>query len=1587
MAAPTNIVSLHLTGKLSFLSGGVDTGDLIGAYVKSYSATTGMLTVQLADGSEVQVPVASTGGITGAEAQTLINATELSALAGSVTNAQIPDGIMRDSELTAFAVRKLLGLTAAEANDLFIGASITGRILTFTQNDAALTTIDLPADTNTHDGVVASGVFDANGTKLTLTLADNSTVIVSVPSALRTGTGGGVDTAGVNQLIQDALAAMVTSNTETGIAVTYNSDGTIDYVVSAVVTDGIVNNAVTEAKLADGAATALKIAAAAITVSKIGTGAVTTAKLADDAVTTVKIKNDAVTAAKMADASVDVDALIDVSVTEAKIAADAVTKAKIKDNAVTSTKIATDAVTADALADDAVDTAAVVDNAITTDKIASKAVTAAKLADGVIPTGKIADNAITTVKIDDDAVTTAKLDADGAVKQDAFLTRLNALRRDLDNIATLSASEQRDALSSLGAILDGGRPIPSADYAGRVWIDVTNDQAHICRNRPVYVTATQGGFADAKIPLTVQVGERVEDLIAPTQAAQYAYTYGDNHFWVGTSGPGSTYYFGQTDEHTMLGQLVTDVGDVGEWLGQSDWDGTATTRLPTDALPDNRDYFFWNNRTLTIRKLNLNSYTGAGTPTDHWKWESVSTVAANISIFDARDGNLPSLPLSGSKNQWIGVANDGLWFAEKRAEFTTVGSVASWADWTYSSRSPVRTYRGAKVDDREQSYGTELHVGYFYYNHQDRVFRLHQRSEFHSLTAINYWADMDSSDIAYPQNFIGDYPTRAAAIAAAHLHDIQAGESFTAYTGSKIEQASRYVIPTNPFYSVHWKFLPANHLSYNDIVAADDYLSSLVFSEASGVISLVAKMHGGGNALVTNAALLAPLVSPAFTGAPTAPTPLADADDARIATKKYVDDNSGVPADDSITEDKLVSAVQAKLQSDSDVTTIANARALARYTAAEKTKLGALSNVSDSRIQTLINDTELSALAGSVTNDQIPAGIMRDSELTLLAVRELLGLTAQEVTDLFTGATINGQVITYTKNDGSTVKLTIPAGSGGGSGMADGVVASGAFSSDGRTLTLTLDTGDTVDIDVPAPSVGGGGGAFSPTLIFTADDVDLPNDQTTVAITLTAAWDSFDAFYFTGSLRNASALNTIILKEDFQRIGAKSAAGTNWYSGSEPQSIFVLDQNFGGSGVAGMAICRLADTTKLLLARSWNNSSINAQDIRVWGINFGGSASSSTGPALANASARGADWGRVALSARAKASTPIVPGTLYTFTPTADTPTDLVKHGTGNWLDIPDDPPSAEIIGLWAVASVDGGTTEIDSRLMLWGLSEKYLLFFGTSRSMFVNLSQDANTGNRFLRFEQQTGGTVGNETIDFYPVVVSRGGASSVIIIDDPVTPVAPTAANEDNLLLRNGHLFTQSVHAGAAQTATWVDATSTNLAKFKGTYNSLSDLPLTTVIGDVYYIRQGSHFVRATTVGGRVEEYAQIGFIGAFTNEADATRHATAIGNVAAFIPTSGVTQQFVFVSSAFTAATKVRIWERSDSGLRAAVARSYYGFDVSTDSARVLSLVKESGVTDRVATLGVEVVYHALQADYDAATGADAATGIGKLHILTV
>ena len=103
-----------------------------------------------------------------------------------------------------------------------------------------------------------------------------------------------------------------------------------------------------------------------------------------------------------------------------------------------------------------------------------------------------------------------------------------------------------------------------------------------------------------------------------------------------------------------------------------------------------------------------------------------------------------------------------------------------------------------------------------------------------------------------------------------------------------------------------------------------------------------------------------------------------------------------------------------------------------------------------------------------IPDSMIPSGIMRDSELTAASVRTLLGLTATEVNDLLTGASLSGGVITFAQNDGTTATITLP------DSADDGIISGFSFSEDSSTITITRTVGDDITVSVPELLRGSG---------------------------------------------------------------------------------------------------------------------------------------------------------------------------------------------------------------------------------------------------------------------------------------------------------------------------------------------------------------------------------------------------------------------------------------------------------------------------------------------------------------------------------
>ncbi len=185
-------------------------------------------------------------------------------------------------------------------------------------------------------------VGDSSGNPSALALGSNGQVLKSDGTDLVFGSDDGLTT----EEVQDIVGGMVSSNTETGITVTYeDGDGTLDFAVGTLNQD-TTGNAATASALetaraiavaGDVTGTANFDGSAGISITTtLATDAIVAANITDANVTTAKLATDAVTTAKITDANV----------TTAKIANNAITSAKIPDGSIGATQLASTAVTA-----------------------------------------------------------------------------------------------------------------------------------------------------------------------------------------------------------------------------------------------------------------------------------------------------------------------------------------------------------------------------------------------------------------------------------------------------------------------------------------------------------------------------------------------------------------------------------------------------------------------------------------------------------------------------------------------------------------------------------------------------------------------------------------------------------------------------------------------------------------------------------------------------------------------------------------------------------------------------------------------------------------------------------------------------------------------------------------------------------------------------------------------------------------------------------------------------------------------------------------------------------------------------------------
>jgi cytoskeletal protein CcmA (bactofilin family) len=316
-------------------------------------------------------------------------------------------------------------------------------------------TIDTGASAITTTGLISGGSLDIdsvliNGANIghtddidLITLSNGVVTVAGELDAVSLDVSGDVDIDGtleadaitingitLSETIADTVGAMVGSNTETGIAVTYDdADNTLDFVIGAgaIVNSMLADDAVGADELASNAVVTASIVDANVTTAKIAADAVTGAKIADDTIDSEHYAAGSIDLEHMSANSVDSDQYVDGSIDTIHISADAITGAKIADDAIDSehytdgsidtAHIADSQITVAKMAINSVDSDQYVDGSIDTAHIADSQITVAKMAVNSIDSDQYVDGSIDTAHISADAITEAKI-ADNAVQSE-----------------------------------------------------------------------------------------------------------------------------------------------------------------------------------------------------------------------------------------------------------------------------------------------------------------------------------------------------------------------------------------------------------------------------------------------------------------------------------------------------------------------------------------------------------------------------------------------------------------------------------------------------------------------------------------------------------------------------------------------------------------------------------------------------------------------------------------------------------------------------------------------------------------------------------------------------------------------------------------------------------------------------------------------------------------------------------------------------------------------------------------------------------------------------------------------------------------
>ena len=194
--------------------------------------------------------------------------------------------------------------------------SVSGTTLTFSTAPPNGSAIEVMthSQTTVNNAASLNATAISNLSEVTIAGADHVMIFDATDSTLKKGLASDLIEQLTTEQVQDVVGGMVSSNTETGISVTYeDGDGTLDFVIGseAIASSMIANNAILTQHIDDNQVTADQIAAATITTTQIAANTIATGNIADNAIDSTKIASNSILTRHIDDDQVTGDQLAD----------------------------------------------------------------------------------------------------------------------------------------------------------------------------------------------------------------------------------------------------------------------------------------------------------------------------------------------------------------------------------------------------------------------------------------------------------------------------------------------------------------------------------------------------------------------------------------------------------------------------------------------------------------------------------------------------------------------------------------------------------------------------------------------------------------------------------------------------------------------------------------------------------------------------------------------------------------------------------------------------------------------------------------------------------------------------------------------------------------------------------------------------------------------------------------------------------------------------------------------------------------------------------------------------------------------------